>query len=75
MVKAESVTDNYTGRNIWFGVRGVCYAAAMNGNMVVLCLWWHLLLVFSNYLLPAVIWQLFKLASNLCYDTRPSSSW
>ena len=80
MVKAESdfQPDNYAGRNIWFGVREFAMAAAMNGialhggtrvyGRYFLCLL-KLLASSSTYGSTS------KLASDLCYDTRFSSSW
>lgn len=58
MVKAESdfESDNYAGRNIWFGVREFAMAAAMNGIALHggTRVYGGTFFVFSNYLLPAV---------------------
>ncbi|AXQ79268.1 transketolase [Streptococcus chenjunshii] len=58
MVKAESdfQSDNYAGRNIWFGVREFAMAAAMNGIALHggTRVYGGTFFVFSNYLLPAV---------------------
>ena len=58
MVKVESdfQSDNYLGRNIWFGVREFAMAAAMNGIALHggTRVYGGTFFVFSNYLLPAV---------------------
>lgn len=58
MVTAESdfQSDNYSGRNIWFGVREFAMAAAMNGIALHggISVYGGTFFVFSNYLLPAL---------------------
>ncbi|MFC3928366.1 transketolase [Streptococcus caprae] len=58
MVKADTdfQSDNYAGRNIWFGVREFAMAAAMNGIALHggTRVYGGTFFVFSNYLLPAV---------------------
>ncbi|MFR3189782.1 MAG: hypothetical protein ACLTNP_07510 [Streptococcus salivarius] len=69
-------TDNYAGRNIWFGVREFAMAAAMNGIALHggTRVYGGTFFVFSNYLLPAV--RMAALQNPVtCYDTRFSSSW
>ncbi|MGT2865813.1 transketolase [Streptococcus fryi] len=58
MVAADTdfQADNYSGRNIWFGVREFAMAAAMNGIALHggTRVYGGTFFVFSNYLLPAV---------------------
>ncbi|MDA1476171.1 transketolase [Bacillus changyiensis] len=58
MVAAETdfSSENYRGRNIWFGVREFAMAAAMNGIALHggTRVYGGTFFVFSNYLLPAI---------------------
>ncbi|MEQ6390954.1 transketolase [Bacillaceae bacterium S4-13-58] len=58
MVKAEQdfSRDNYSGRNIWFGVREFAMAAALNGMALHggLRVYGGTFFVFSDYLRPAL---------------------
>lgn len=58
MAKAETdfMSDNYAGRNIWFGVREFAMGATMNGIALHggTRVYGGTFFVFSNYMLPAV---------------------
>ena len=80
MVKVESdfQSDNYLGRNIWFGVREFAMAAAMNGIALHggTRVYGGTFFVFSNYLLPAVrIGSSSTITNCLCHDSRLNRRW
>lgn len=64
--------DDYSGKNIWYGVREFAMGAAMNGIALHggLKTYGGTFFVFSDYLRPAIrLAKINAIASNVCIHT------